>query len=280
MHNYFALSVSLMAAISLSACDPQSNKENEDKAIVGVVDETNLNEIMLTVADPNEAVTFFRNSLTKDPSRIDLQRYLAQSLVRAKRAPEANVIYSNMDESGTLTDQDRVNYAEALVRANEWKAAREQLNKTPPTVETYQRYRVEAIVADSQKQWKKADSFYKTASELTTQPANVLNNWGFSKLNRGDARGAEKLFTEAITFDKKLYTAKNNLVIARASRNVYDLPVIPMTQIEQAELTYTAALAAIKSGKPSIARGLLEKAIDLHPRHFEAAVRTLKGLKG
>lgn len=278
MHNYIGLAGSLIAAMALAACDPQATKDSEDKKIVGVVDETNLNEIMLTVADPNEAVSFFRNSLTKDPSRVDLQRYLAQSLVRAKRAPEANVVYGSMDSTGNLQDQDRVNYAEALVRANEWKEARTQLNKVPPTVETYQRYRIEAIVADSQKQWKTADSFYKTASELTTQPANVLNNWGFSKLNRGDAKSAEKLFTEAITFDKSLYTAKNNLVIARASRDIYDLPIIPMTQIEQAELTYTAALAAVKNGKNDIARGLLEKAIDLHPRHFDAAVRALKGL--
>jgi hypothetical protein len=43
-------------------------------------------------------------------------------------------------------------------------------------------------------------------------------------------------------------------------------------------LTYTAALAAIKHGDKQTGRNLLEKAIELHPRHFEAAIRSLKGL--
>ncbi len=50
------------------------------------------------------------------------------------------------------------------------------------------------MVADSKKNWKKADSFYEIAAGLTTKPAGVLNNWGFSKLTRGDYAGAEKLF--------------------------------------------------------------------------------------
>ncbi|GLQ33789.1 hypothetical protein GCM10007939_00720 [Amylibacter marinus] len=279
MRRHLTIGALLVSAIGLAACDVDT-KESDQKKLVGVVDETNLNEIMLNAADPNEAVSFFKNSLQKDPERVDLQRYLALSLIRAKRAPEANVVFAQLDQANKLTDQDRVEYAGSLIRASEWKDARAQLNRIPPTVETFQRYRFEAMVADSQKQWKKADSFYETASNLTTQPAGVLNNWGYSKLTRGDAKGAERLFTEAITFDKTMFTAKNNLVLARASRQIYDLPVVPMTQIEQAELTYTMALAAIKNGRTDRGRGLLEKAIELHPRHFEAAVNSLKGLRG
>jgi len=273
------LSALLASAAFLSACDVP-DKDDTQKKIVGVVDETNLNDIMLTVADPNQAVNYFRDAVTKDPSRNDLKRNLATSLLRAKRAHEAVEIYAALEKTGILNDQDRVDYAEALIRSNKWPEARAQLNRVPPTFETFQRYRLEAIVADSEKKWKKADSFYKTAVGLTTKPANVLNNWGYSKLTRKDYKGAEALFLRSITSDSTLYTAKNNLVLSRASRKEYRLPVIPMTQIERAELTYTAALAAIKQGDKQAGRNLLEKAIELHPRHFEEAIRSLKGLTG
>jgi hypothetical protein len=106
----------------------------------------------------------------------------------------------------------------------------------------------------------------------------VLNNWGFSKLTRGDAPGAEKLFSEALTYDPSLFTAKNNLVLARAAQRKYDLPVVQMTQIERAELLYSMALAAIKQGDVSVGKGLLNQAIETHPQHFEAAARSLETL--
>jgi Tfp pilus assembly protein PilF len=270
-------SVLVSSAVLISACNA-TDQDADQKKVVGVVDETNLNDIMLTVADPNQAVNYFRNAVVADPSRHDLKRNLAKSLVRAKRAQEAVEIYKQLDTANELAAQDRVDYAEALVRSSNWKDAKIQLDRVPPTLETFQRYRLEALVADSQKQWKKSDSFYQTAVGLTTKPANVLNNWGFSKLTRKDYKGAEALFVRAITSDSKIFTAKNNLVLSRASRKIYTLPVIPMTQTERAELTYTAALAAIKHGDRQTGRNLLEKAIELHPRHFEAAIRSLKGL--
>ena len=145
-------------------------------------------------------------------------------------------------------------------------------------MKSFDRYRLEAMVADSDKNWKKADSFYEIAAGLTTTPAGVLNNWGFSKLTRGDNAGAEKLFNEALTYDPSLFTAKNNLVLARAKQRKYDLPVVRMTQTERSELLYSMALAAIKQGDISTGKGLLQQAIDTHPQHFEAAVRSLEAL--
>lgn len=270
--------VLLAGVLALSACGANNGRESE-KSIIGVVDESDLNDIMLTVADPNESVNYFRAASLKDPERIDLKRGLAQSLARAKRSEEANAVYEIIVASGEATNKDRMDYAESLIRTSEWKAAEAQLNAVPPTVETFQRYRLEAIVADAQQNWTKADSFYETAVGLTTQPANVLNNWGYSKLTRKKYTEAEKLFLRAITYDKELFTAKNNLVLARGSQRKYALPVIPMTEVERAELLYTLALTAIKQGDKDIGRGLLETAIDTHPRHFEEAVRTLAALQ-
>ncbi len=177
------------------------------------------------------------------------------------------------------TNDDKVDYADALIRSGEWKKAKVELDKIPPTVETYKRYRLEAMVADSNREWDRADSFYETAAGLTTKPSGVMNNWGYSKLTRGDFKEAEQLFVEAITYDPNLFTAKNNLALARGAQRKYDLPVIPMSQIERAQLLHTLALSAIKQGDIAIGKGLLQEAIDTHPQHFEAAVRSLRALE-
>jgi hypothetical protein len=52
-----------------------------------------------------------------------------------------------------------------------------------------------------------------------------------------------------------------------------------MTQIERAELLHTLALTAIKQGDVAVGKGLLQDAIDTHPQHFEAAVRSLAALE-
>jgi len=173
-----------------------------------------------------------------------------------------------------------MNFADALIRTGDWARAETILDAVPPTIETFQRYKLEAVIADSNKEWDKADSFYETAVGLTTSPASILNNWGYSKLTRGDFRDAERLFGEAITYDPTLFTAKNNMVLARAAQKNYSLPLIQASQVERAQLLHTMALAAIKQGDTDTGRTLLAQAIESHPRHFEAAVSSLNKLEG
>jgi tetratricopeptide (TPR) repeat protein len=269
----------LGGAVLLSACKP-STDEQVERALkdVNVIDESNLNDVMLTVGDPNEAVAYFTRTSAENPDRVDLKRGLAKSLIRAQKPTEAAQVWREVAYSPEGVPDDRVLLADALIRSNQWDAAKAELNQIPPTHESFDRYRLEAMVADSDKNWKKADSFYEIAAGLTTTPAGVLNNWGFSKLTRGDNAGAEKLFDEALTYDPSLFTAKNNLVLARAAQRKYDLPVVRMTQTERAELLYSMGLAAIKQGDVSTGKGLLQQAVDTHPQHFEAAVRSLEAL--
>ncbi|AZL60140.1 hypothetical protein EI545_15675 [Tabrizicola piscis] len=263
----------------LSACQQNSDAQVQ-RALkdVNVIDESNLNDVMLTVADPNEAVVYFTSAVQQKPDRIDLKRGLAKSLTRAQKPSEAAVIWRQIVDSGEATAEDRVLLADALIRSNQWDAAKAELNLIPPTHESFDRYRIEAMVADADKNWAKADSFYEIAVGLTTRPASTLNNWGFSKLTRGEHAGAEKLFVEALTHDPSMFTAKNNLVLARAAQRKYDLPVVRMTQTERAELLYSMALAAVKQGDVTVGKGLLQQAIDTHPQHFEAASRSLEAL--
>lgn len=266
-------------ALALSGC--MGNKDaNVSRALksVNAVDASNLSDIMLTAGDPNEAVAFFERSTQENPDRIDLQRGLAKSLVRANHPDAAIKAWQKVLTMDGATNEDKVLLAEAQIRANRWDAAQATLATVPPTYETFERYKLEAIVADSNKQWEKSDSFYETAVGLTTQPGPVYNNWGYSKLTRGDAKAAERMFAEALSYDPTRFTTKNNLVLARASQHKYDLPVVEMTQTEKAQLLYTAALSAIKQGDVAIGKGLLQEAIDTHPQHYEEAARALAAL--
>jgi len=280
MRHTSLISLCLTGALALSACQKSGDTDvNRTLKDLNVIDESNLSNIMLTVADPNESVAYFRKASIDNPDRVDLQRGLAKSLVRAKRPTEAVIAWNKVVDSAESTDEDRVELADALIRSGDWKKAGAELDRVPPTHETYKRYRLEAMVADSNKEWKNADSFYETAVGLTTNPGSVLNNWGYSKLARGSFHDAERLFTEALSYNKDLFTAKNNLVLARGAQRNYVLPVIPMSQIERAQLLHTLALSAIKQGDTSTGKGLLKEAIDTHPQHFEAAVRSLSALE-
>lgn len=282
MRHPVSLAATLLGALALTACNQPQNSAEVQRAIksVNVIDESNLSDIMLTVGDPNEAVAYFQKTANDNPDRIDIKRGLAKSMVRAGQSAQAVTVWGQVVASPEGNNDDRVSLADALIRTNDWARAEAELNRIPPTHETFERYRLEAMVADSKKNWKKADSFYEIAAGLTTKPAGVLNNWGFSKLSRKEYGAAEKLFTQALTYDPAMFTAKNNLVMARGAQRKYDLPVIEMSQTERAELLYTMGLTAVKQGDVSVGKGLLQNAIDTHPQHFEAAVRSLAALEG
>jgi Flp pilus assembly protein TadD len=281
MRHISVLTAVLAGATLLVGCTEKSGEETVQRAFqdVNVIDDANLNDVMLTVADPNEAVTYFQRITSEQPDNLEFARGLAQSLIRAKRHDEGAAAWQRTVALKGATADDRVELADALIRAGDWATAEKTLTAIPPTHETFKRYRLEAIIADSKQQWKKADSFYEIAVGLTTEPAPVLNNWGYSKLTRGDFKDAERLFTSAVTQDSTLFTAKNNLVLARGAQRNYNLPVVPMDQTERAQLLHTMALSAIKQGDVETGKGLLREAIDTHPQHFEAASRSLAALE-
>ena len=280
MRHPIIVSTALAGAFFLSACAQKNADETVERAFqdVNVIDETNLTDVMLTVADPNEAVNFFARSVKEDPKRIDFQRGLATSLVRAKRFAEAAIAFGKVVKMNGATLDDKVDLADSLVRSGDWAGAEKTLDSVPPTHETFKRYRLEAIIADGNQEWKKADSFYEIAAGLTTRPGSVMNNWGYSKLTRGDFKAAERLYNDAVRQDPSLFTAKNNLILARSAQRNYTLPVVPMDQTERAQLLHTMALSAVKQGDVETGKSLLRDAIETHPQHFEAAVRSLRAL--
>ena len=281
MRHPMILAFAATAVLGLAACG-DSGEADVDRALedLNVIDESGLNDVMIQAADPAEAVDYFRRSIANDPGRVDLERGLAESLIRAGNTTEGVAAWRSVVAYPDATNDDRVELADALIRNNDWDGAQVVLNAIPPTHETFKRYRLEAMVADANENWDKADSFYETAVGLTTTPAGVLNNWGYSKLTRGDYQAAERLFSDALRHEPGMFTAKNNLVLARGAQRNYDLPVVPMTQVERAQLLYTLALTAIKQNDITMGRSLLTDAIETNPQHFEEAVRALDALDG
>ncbi len=281
MRHPLLITIAIAGVTTLVACG-RSDEAQVERALrdLNVVDETNLNDVMLTVGDPDEAVNYFTRATANDPGRIDLMRGLAKSLVRASRPTEAAAAWRAVVAHPEATSEDGVDYADALIRNNRWTEAKAALDAVPPTYETFKRYRLEAMVADSSESWSRADSFYETAVGLTTTPAGVLNNWGYSKLTRGAYGDAERLFADALRQQPSLFTAKNNLVLARGAQRNYTLPSITMTQVERAQLLHTLALSAIKQNDVTIGKSLLREAIDTHPQFFEEATRSLRALEG
>ena len=264
---------------ALAACAGEEPEVQRAPDALNVIDTAELNEVMLAVADPREAVAHFQRTAAARPSDPSARRGLAASLMRADRPGEAVPVWQALATSPQGTAEDGVALAEALIRTGEWDAARAALDAVPPAHETARRYRLEAMLADGAEDWGRADAFYETAVELTPQPAGVLNNWGYSKLNRGEPLEAERLFLRALEAEPSLFTAKNNLALARGAQGTYDLPLVSMTQTERALLLHTLALSAVKSGNVATGRALLQDAVETHPQHFEAAARALAALE-
>ncbi len=87
MRHTFMMSLALGSVIALAGCESKMTDEEVERAVAGVnvIDESNLNDIMLTVGDPKEAVAYFTRAVRLEPERTDLKRGLAKSLIRAGR---------------------------------------------------------------------------------------------------------------------------------------------------------------------------------------------------
>ncbi len=270
----------LLGLCVVAGCEAMSPGKPSLDGELDVIEATDQTEIMLTLAQPGEAVNYFRRKLATDPDNETYIRGLAISLERDSKPQEAALAYDRLIAAGYAKTADRISYAETLIKTGDIESAEKQLAAIPPTVESYKRYLLEAIVADNNKDWERADSFYETARGLTAKPAPVLNNWGMSNLARGNFDVAANKFQEAITFDPGLFQAKNNLITARGQQRLYKLPVIPMSEIEEAQLLYNLGIIASRNSDIDVARGLFELAIDTHPQYFAEAVDNLAALEG
>ncbi len=260
-------------AIGLSACESVSDKE--DPLAENIIDEANLNELMLTAADPSDAAQYFEQSLAREPDRADFRRGLAVSLARAKRYNEAARVFQELITLDQDQPADRLEYAFVAMRLDRWDDVRTLSQSFPEGLQTPRRYSIDAMLADQDNDWEAADAAYARAEKLSPQPAAVLNNWGVSQMSRGDLSTAAATFARAISFDSRLFNAKNNLAIVRGLQGQYALPLVPLSDEERAVLLNNLGIIAMRQGEEKIARGLFAAAVDAHPQYYSGAADKL-----
>lgn len=268
----------LPLALTLSGCE--SIAEKKDPIPKSVIDAGNLSDLLLAAGNPEESIQYFEAALAQEPDRADFRRGLAISLGRAKRYPEAARIWQEMTALGQDTPADRIEYAFVAARLQRWDDVRAVVNNLPASLQSSRRYLVSAMLADNEQNWALADDAYTQAERLATNPASVLNNWGVSKLSRKDLTGAEATFERALSFDARLFSAKNNLAISRGLQGNFELPIVPMTEKEKAIILNNLGLIAVRMGEGAIAKGLFAAAVDAHPQHYSAAADRLAALEG
>lgn len=261
-----------------AGCEP-GIADKEDPIPKSIIEAAELSDLLLTAGDPEESVAYFQRALAQEPNRVDFRRGLAISLTRAKRYPEAARIYQEMIAIGQAEPADRLEYAFVQARLDKWDDVRSILSGLPDGLNTARRHMGDAMLADHEQNWTASDAAYARAETLSTNPAGVLNNWGVSRMSRGDLTGAEATFERALTFNSRLFNAKNNLAIVRGLQGNFQLPVVPMTETEKAIILNNLGLIALRKGEEGIAKGLFAAAVDAHPQHYGAAADRLAALE-
>jgi Flp pilus assembly protein TadD len=263
------MAAALGLAGGLAGCESVSQRP--DPLAGSVIDEANLNELMLQSGDPEDAVVYFEESLAREPSRTDFRRGLAISLVRVKRYNEAARVYQELITLGQDEPVDRLEYGYVAVRLDRWDDATTLASTLPEAMDTPRRYLLDAMVADHASNWDAADAAYGKAEKLSPRPAKVLNNWGVSLMGRGNLPEAARTFERAVSYDSRLFSAKNNLAIARGLQREYTLPLVPLTDEERAVLLNNLGIIAMRQGDERMAKGLFAAAVEIHPQHYSGA---------
>lgn len=277
------LALALVGAAALAACatEPFDQETNPEEAEIttNVIDETGLNDLMLTVSNPEDAVLYFQRALEQEPDRADLKRGYALALARARRHASAVRVFEELGQSGAASDDTRVEHAHSLARLERWSEAENQMALVSSRVETPRRFLIDAMLADHRSDWEGADAAYEKARNLSANPATILNNWGVSRMSRGEYAAAQRSFEEAVAHNPRLFSPKNNLAVSRALQGEYRLPLVAMTEEERATMLHNIGVIALRRGDTGEARGLFTMAVETHPRYYPAAAEKLAALE-
>ncbi len=274
-----ALGLFLLVAACTKPFDEPLGPEEGDDLSASLIDDANLNDLMLTVSDPDDSVRYFRDALSRNPGRVDLKRSYALSLARARKHAEAVRIFEELSQEGGADDQIRMEHAHSLARLERWQEAENQMALVSSDAEVPRRYLINAMLADQRGDWVQSDASYEKARLLSTNPATILNNWGVSRLSRGEYLPAQKTFEEALAYDPGIFSTKNNLAVARALQGEYRLPLVTMSEEERATLLHNVGVIALRRGDREEAKGLFTMAVATHPRFYPAAAEKLAALE-
>ena len=130
------------------------------------------------------------------------------------------------------------------------------------------------VIADIRGDHDKAISAYDAALATNPNASSVLNNRGYSYYLEGQYQQATRDFVAAA--DLGLERAWLNLGLVQARQKKYSVAVHTMTRLVASEVAYNdVGYIAMRQGDLGIAESYFRKAIQISPRYFEAAQRSL-----
>ena len=216
--------------------------------------------------------------LERNPKDASLRRGLAQAYAKSGRMAESRDAYRKLMGAGAATPSDHLDLVRVALYLDDISTARTAIGAVPGDRGGARRAMLDAMIADHAGAWARADAGYAAAARTSEDPAEVLNNWGVSRLARGDAAGAEATFAQAVAADKSLFVAYNNLAIARAMRGNYRAPSTSLTRAQDAMLMHNMGLVAERRGDIDAARKLFAAAVEKHPQTYAGAATRLARL--
>lgn len=167
----------------------------------------------------------------------------------------------------------------AALRIGEIGAARPLLDRaTASRGATWRAWNARGVLADLTRDWPNADSAYARAAQIAPNQAEVLNNQGWSRLLRGDWRGAVGLFEQGAALNPKSERMANNLELARAAL-AGELPGRRPGESDRdwAARLNDAGVAAQAMGDTKRAAAAFAQAIDASGRWYARAANNLEG---
>lgn len=272
--------LAIAAVAVVAACESDSLKARPSPLKDTVIDDAGLNDLLLTSGDPEFSVEYFETAVAREPERADFRRGLAISYGRAKRYPESSRVYEELIALDQAQPGDILDYGFVAVRLGDWEGAKSAEANLPAGFNNSRKHLLSAMIADSDQDWASADAAYTRAETLALRPDQVLNNWGVSYMARGDLENAEDTFRRAVSFNSRLFSAKNNLAIVRGMQGDFSLPLVPLTDEERAMILNNLGVIATRQGEIRVARGLFAAAVDAHPQHYQGAADKLAALDG
>lgn len=129
---------------------------------------------------------------------------------------------------------------------------------------------------DQSRRWAEAEAAFAQALKVTTDPATVLNNRGYSRMLQGRLDLAKADFMAALRRDPGSATARGNLRLALAMGGAYDSAIAGATVAEKAALLNNAGFAAALRGDYPRAKELLAQAQQAKGEFYGRALGNLQ----
>lgn len=167
----------------------------------------------------------------------------------------------------------------AALRIGEVAVARPLIDRaTARPAASWRAWNARGVLADLSGHWSEADAAYAHAAQISPNRAEVLNNQGWSRLLRGDWRGAVGYFEQGAALNPKSERMSNNLELARAAL-AGELPGRRPGESESdwAARLNDAGVAAEVMGDTKRAAAAFTQAIEASGRWYARAANNLEG---